>query len=577
MARNRIGGFLHVGTIGRPYGFGLLATVSMMGLGAMCGTAAATPAAPTAPITAINPAQTTPQLPRLVGPIPVTPSSRAYLGNPAVVDAAGYVEEEYFLEGTASTYDWIGISRDVRAVAGPSPYATRILVRRPRDAKRFSGRVEVTVLNASTGVDQGGPTNFARMVKDGDAWIGITSKALTAKALKRFDPVRYAPLDWSNPAPEGARCAQPTIVPVYTIGGQQILDLMSRMGMEGSTPANEDGLVYDMLAQLARLLKSDARGQVLPGAMVPRLYLTGVSQSSLLIRTWVTAFHDRYRTPAGKPLYDGYLAVVGPAMLRLNQCGPDVLAQDPRQKLVPGDVPFISLSSEGESWLFRHTRQPDAFTRHGGIVSYEVTGASHPRAEVPTIAPDPLRIASAADQAKAGFVSPTGSAPSRMIPAGYSANAMPWAPIVRGAYRNLLAWAENGRKPPAAPAMALDDKLEIHRDAHGNGLGGLRQPYVAVPTAVHRGAVSVGGPGAIFGIQKPFSPEELKALYPTHAAYVARFAAATDRLLEQGFILPEDAAAMKQDAAKSTVPDAPVSPPANSASGPASGSTSGQH
>ena len=501
-------------------------------------------------------AATTPDAASLVGPIPVTEISRAYLGNPAVVEAAGYVEEEYFLKGQGRTYDWAGSGREVKLVAGPSPYVTRILVRRPRDAARFSGRVEVTVLNASTGVDQGGPTDFARMVKAGDAWVGITSKALTAKALKRFDPVRYAPLDWSNPAPVADRCAQPTIVPAYTIGGPQVIELMTRMGIEGSTTANEDGLVYDMLGQLARSLKGDGRQRVLPGAATPRLYLTGVSQSALLIRTWVTAFHDRLRMPSGKPLYDGYLAVVGPAMLRLNQCAQDVLPQDPRQKLVPGDVPFISLSSEGESWLFRHTRQPDTFTRHGGIVSYEVTGASHPRAEVPTIAPDPLRLASAADQARAGYASPTGDAPSRLIPAGYTANAMPWAPIVRGAYINLLAWAERGKKPPSARPIELDANLEIKRDEHGNARGGLRQPYMAVPTAVYRGAVSVGGPGAIFGIQKPFAPEVLKALYPAHDRYVADFASATESLLAKGFILPEDATAMKRDAKAAPVPEA---------------------
>ena len=57
------------------------------------------------------------------------------------------------------------------------------------------------MLNASLNVDLGGPSDFARMAKQGDVWIGITTKAVTANALKKFDAVRYAAIDWSNPAP----------------------------------------------------------------------------------------------------------------------------------------------------------------------------------------------------------------------------------------------------------------------------------------------------------------------------------------------------------------------------------------
>ncbi|MBV1686141.1 hypothetical protein KRR38_00250 [Novosphingobium sp. G106] len=45
-------------------------------------------------------------LPQVLGPIPVTAQSRPFLGAPAAaIQAAGYVEEEYFLSGNANTYD----------------------------------------------------------------------------------------------------------------------------------------------------------------------------------------------------------------------------------------------------------------------------------------------------------------------------------------------------------------------------------------------------------------------------------------------------------------------------------------
>ena len=192
-------------------------------------------------------------------PITVTATSRPFLGAKAAMDAVGYVEEEYFLSGNAHTYDWTGSGHKVKAITGPGHYVTRILVRRPRDAAKFGGNVEVTILNASLNRDFGGPTDFARMVRQGDVWIGITSKPVTAKALKAFDPIRYAPLDWSNPAPPQTRCAQPTMIPTYMAGSKEEMAAALKSGLQNSWPESEDGLVWDMLGQLGLLLKSEQR------------------------------------------------------------------------------------------------------------------------------------------------------------------------------------------------------------------------------------------------------------------------------------------------------------------------------
>ena len=75
-------------------------------------------------------------------------------------------------------------------------------------------------------------------------------------------------------------------------------------------------------------------------------------------------------------------------------------------------------------------------------------------------------------------------------------------------------------------------------------------PYIDVPVASYTGYLSAGGMGGVTGAKKPFAPETLKLLYPDHAAYVAKFSAATDRLLAARWISAEDAAAMKAAAAK---------------------------
>jgi hypothetical protein len=488
-------------------------------------------------------------------PIPVTADSKPFLGAQAVMEAVGYVEEEYFLSGNASVYDWAGSDHKVKVIAGPGKYVTRILVRRPRDPARFGGNVEVTILNASLNLDFGGPTDFGRMVKQGDVWIGITTKAVTAKALQGFDPVRYAPLDWSNPAPLQSRCPQPTMIPTYMAGSKEAIEAMAKAGVKSSWPETEDGLVWDMLGQLGLLLKSEQRSEILPGFSKPWVYMTGVSQSAIYIRTWLAAFHDRYRTPDGEPVYDGYLAVVGPAMIRINQCAADVSLDDPVQKFVPPDVPFISISSEGEMWQSRFTHQSDAFTRKGGIVTYEVAGASHRAADVSGLAPDTISFAPPKDLARAGFKLPDAAGVSGLMPAGSLPNDFIWQPLIRGAYHNLELWVRKGIKPPEAPGIALDAKAEIKRDQLGNALGGVRMPYIEAPVAAHTGYITAGGMGGITGFKKPFPPETLKALYPDNATYVAKFSAATDRLLAGRWISPEDAAAMKKAVSAPPPPD----------------------
>lgn len=496
-------------------------------------------------------------LPTVSGPIPVTPQSRPFLGAQSAIDAAGYIEEEYFLSGDANVYDWTGKGHGVKVIAGPGHYVTRILVMRPRDPARFGGNVEVTILNASLNLDFGGPTDFDAMAKQGDVWIGITSKTVTAKALQKFDAARYAPLDWSSPVPPAQRCADPTMIPTYMAGGKEALEAMLKSGTRNSWPETEDGLVWDMLGQLGFLLKSEQRSTILPGFGKPWVFMSGVSQSAIYLRTWIAGFHDRYRTPDGKPVYDGYLGIVGPAMIRINQCAADIALEDPMQKLTPPDVPFISISSEGEMWQARYTHQADAFTRTGGIVSYEVAGASHMAANVPGLAPDRISFAPIPDMMKAGFEMPKSTGPGGFtIPQGAVVNDFIWQPLVRGAYHNLQLWARQGIKPPSSAEIALDANHEIRRDANGNALGGVRMPYIEVPVAAHQGYITPGGMGGVTGLKRPFPPETLKALYPDHAAYIARFDAASDALVKARWISAQDAEAMEK-AAETSGPGAP--------------------
>src|SRR5438876_1097206 len=60
----------------------------------------------------------------------------------SVVDLqkAGYVEEEFLVSGTANVYDWLA-DGSLKIKTANAPYNTRILIRRPATAAKFSGNV----------------------------------------------------------------------------------------------------------------------------------------------------------------------------------------------------------------------------------------------------------------------------------------------------------------------------------------------------------------------------------------------------------------------------------------------------
>ena len=58
--------------------------------------------------------------------------------------AHGYVEQEFYIEGTANRYNTPVIGDPVTVVDGGHAYRTRILVRRPADPKQFNASRSTT-------------------------------------------------------------------------------------------------------------------------------------------------------------------------------------------------------------------------------------------------------------------------------------------------------------------------------------------------------------------------------------------------------------------------------------------------
>ena len=95
---------------------------------------------------------------------------------------------------------------------------------------------------------------------------------------------------------------------------------------------------------------------------------------------------------------------------------------------------------------------------------------------------------------------------------------------------------------PTLDARTLSDPIEFETDEHGNVRGGVRTPHVDVPIAVLSGLGNSGAPLAhLCGTTTTFTAEPVAAHYSSRAEYVDRFAAATQRAVSAGHLLPADA------------------------------------
>ena len=98
----------------------------------------------------------------------------------------------------------------------------------------------------------------------------------------------------------------------------------------------------------------------------------------------------------------------------------------------------------------------------------------------------------------------------------------------------------------------------------GTGSGGVRRPPLGPPAVPYPPpkAADPGRPPALLAIGilacrlsgsvVPFDQGTLDALYPNRLSYLVKVRAGVDALLRQGLLLPEDAAAVMSDAARSS-------------------------
>jgi len=457
-------------------------------------------------------------LPTVSPPIPSTAESYAFgaadhTREPTDLKAVGYVEEEMLVSGAANIYDWPKDSAAVVRTAN-APYTTRMLIRRPAKAGKFSGNVIVELLNPSNLFDLnlGWAISHKQIVRNGDAWVGITAKPVSVVTLKTFNPSRYAPLSWANPLPldDARNCA--------TVA-------------QDSSRATENGLVWDIHRQAGAWLRSNAQSNPFryekKDTRVQRLYAWGYSQTGGYLYTYINAIHPLDVRELGKPLFDAYLVAVASGPTPVHQCAERLANDDPRRQIRNVGVPVMRIMTQSDYLATMAMRRPDSDNSPDLFRNYEIAGSGH-------ASPDELNFAAApADLEKGGrAVPPMGcnEGPRSRFPSSLFFNA---------ALRNLDLWVRKGTTPPRIePITVVDGKPVL--DEFGNVRGGVRSPLVDVPTSTWNGNSTGPSFCRIAGHEIPFDAVRLKQLYPAHTAYVAAVKKSVSSLIEARVLVKED-------------------------------------
>lgn len=125
---------------------------------------------------------------------------------------------------------------------------------------------------------------------------------------------------------------------------------------------------------------------------------------------------------------------------------------------------------------------------------------------------------------------------------------MPHHYVTEAAIAGLDKWVRSGTPPASAPRLVLasggkaGETPSLALDANGLAKGGVRTPWVDVPTIRLAGSGNSGSFLAMLvGLGEPFDAATLEKLYPGgKKEYLAQFETALNAAIAAGHILPED-------------------------------------
>lgn len=445
----------------------------------------------------------------------------------------GYEESEYYMYGTANVYKSADEIGNVEVITTDAPYINRFIVRAPKDKSQCSGNVVIEIINPTSfmEIDRMWILGWRKFVRDGDIYIGITSKPNTIAKMIEFNPERYGRLSWKNPTPEkpfpfelSEAIKQKNILPDIDIN-------------------YETGLFWDMLTDLAWLIRSDSDKNPLKEYSRKFIYLTGWSQSACYLFRYVNSFAYRPEVARNGNVFDGYLAGGGVHSLvtPVNQYETLHKYNFRLQRIEKIYQPFIEVQTESENGRYDGFRimKQDSDRPDFPYRLYEVTGASHD-----TMYSYVNYYKNDEDLIRINHL-------PAYIGKHSEGNDYPSYILFAAAFRNLFNWAKTGAAPNHCERIKVDANGENVKDAFGNTVGGLRTCLLNYPTGRYHSTSNIE-PGqnmldpksdknGLFGYQEAFSASMLKELYKDLSNYKKLVEEDTKEQVTKGFICKEDA------------------------------------
>ncbi len=418
-------------------------------------------------------------------------------GGPSV--PKGWVESEYAVEGTATSYSSAGpLPSDghwTLTQGGSAPYRTRVVVRRPAKAQDFNDTVVVEWLNVSGGLDAAPDYSYGKseILRSGTAWVGVSAQSIGIEGGAVAVPIKVAT---DAGAGKGLRVLDPA----------RYADLHH--------PG--DAFSYDMFTQVARALRAPKTLDPLGGLTPKHVLAIGESQSAFALTTYLDGVQPLTREFDGFFIHSrgGAAAPLGAPGAGIDIAG--TISGTPTRLRTDLTAPILVLETETDV-LGILNYQPAAQPDGPRLRTWEAAGTAH------------------ADRYLVGTVGELIGCPTPI-------NAGPGHFVVAAALAALTRWVADGVAPPRAPRLEINGTAYV-RDEFGNVKGGIRTPLVDVPVDTLSGE-SGGGSVAclLFGSTKPLTAAQLDARYPSRAKYLAEFRAAADRAIKSGFVLPADRA-----------------------------------
>jgi Alpha/beta hydrolase domain len=418
------------------------------------------------------------------------------------LDDYDYVQEEWIARGTEDGH----------------PYATTVRVRRPRAVTRFSGTVIAEALHVH-GIAPIWIYTAPYLLRSGHAWVEITAQKTTLDMhVKPSNPARYGDLDIDGPD-----TADFDPNPSFDDA-----DFASTFWTE---LVRRNRAASAILAQVGAALREP--GGPFDGWDVRNLILAGHSQTGSVASYYIEEVHDQQRRNDDTPVYDGYFP-----------------SGFPYEAFHDVDVPIVQLMSEGDVAVPGYAFRPGYGDRRYRRTDSDAAGDRYRLYELAGVPHMGTRYAPFDDVALWEVTHGEG-ATKEGATLGPRMNSLPHGELFAMGLDHLVRWVDEGTVPPEAERLDVGPDGFFTRDEHGNTRGGVRCVQLDVPHSTYRAnpVTTDGTPTWVtVGNDEPFAEEQLRSLYGGQADYVERFGRRLDELVRDGWLLADDAEAMRREA-----------------------------